>query len=237
MRELNNLKCGREDDLISDLYGELNEAESLQFQRHLRECAACGTELAGFGQVRESVVAWRNEAIGSIGLPAQITTSSPTAAAQARPSAMAALREFFNLSPLWMKGAVAFAALLLCVFGGLAIARMGNKPVVASVNPPVAPGQTPAEIKALVDQRVQQELARIKAEEQQSKALLAISSVPQSNVAKPIGNRSVAVRANYSQSARRPLSKTEREQLAADLRLVASKGDGDIDLLEDRINQ
>jgi anti-sigma factor RsiW len=237
MSELNSSNCGREDDLVSCLYGELNEAESLQFQRHLRECAACSSELASFGQVRESVVAWRNEAIGSIGLPAHVRTSSPTRAAQATPSAIAALREFFNLAPLWMKGAAAFAAVLFCVFAGLAIARMGNKPTVASVNPPVAPGQTPAEINALVDQRVQKELQRIKSQEQQSQDLLATSGVPQTNPAKPTGNRSIAIPAGYRQSARRPLSKTEREQLASDLRLVASKGDGDIELLEDRINQ
>lgn len=237
MRELNNQNCGREDDLISYLYGELNEADSVQFQRHLRECAACNTELASFGQVRESVVAWRNEAIGSIGLPAQISTSSPTRAAQARPSAMAALREFFNLSPLWMKGAVAFAAVLFCVLAGLAVVRMGNKPPVAFANPSVAPGQTPAEINALVNERVQQELERMRSQAQQPKELVATSSAPQATATKPTGNRGVAVPASYRQSARRPLSKTERDQLAADLRLVAVKGDGDIELLEDRINQ
>jgi hypothetical protein len=40
-----------------------------------------------------------------------------------------------------------------------------------------------------------------------------------------------------NQKSRRPLSKTEREQLAADLRLTSAKNDSDLDLLEDRINQ
>ena len=43
-----DLTCGRENDLIGFLYGELNEVERIAFQRHLKECAACDTELAGF---------------------------------------------------------------------------------------------------------------------------------------------------------------------------------------------
>jgi hypothetical protein len=40
-----------------------------------------------------------------------------------------------------------------------------------------------------------------------------------------------------SASTRRPLTKVEREQLAADLRLVAVNNDSELDLLDDRINQ
>ena len=238
MSEVNAPNCGRENDLIGHLYGELNEVESLAFQRHLHECVTCSVELASFGEVRESVVAWRNESIGSIGLPAQITASSPTRAAQAGPSAIAALREFFSLAPLWMKGAVAFAAILFFVFGGLALARLGNKQPVAVVHPAVAPARSQEEINALVEQRVQQELRRIKDSQQQSpQSLLASDNGPQKNPPKRTLNRSNAIAVNSSHSARRPLSKSEREQLAADLRLVSSKSDSDIQLLDDRINQ
>jgi anti-sigma factor RsiW len=236
MSEVNAPNCGRKNDLIGHLYGELNEVEARSFQRHLNECATCNTELASFGMVRESVVTWRNESIGNIGLPVQTTTSSPTRAAQAGPSAIAALREFFSLAPLWMKGAVAFAAVLFCVFAGLALARLKNPPPVALINPQTPPVHSQQEFNALVDQRVQEELNR-RAQEPPPKGLLANDSGQQKNPLKRIVNRSNAFAPNYSQSARRPLSKTEREQLAADLRLVASRGDSDIDLLEDRINQ
>jgi hypothetical protein len=93
------------------------------------------------------------------------------------------------------------------------------------------------EFNALVDQRVQEELRRIKSQEQPSKTLVVTDNAPQKNPLKRTVNHSAAVPANYSQSARRPLSKTEREQLAADLRLVSSKSESDIQLLEDRINQ
>ncbi len=237
MSEVNAPNCGRENDLIGYLYGELNEVEALAFQRHFRECVKCSTELASFGHVRESVVAWRNESIGNCGLPVQGEASSPTRLAPATPSAIAALREFFNLSPLWMKGAVAFAAVLFCVFAGLALARMGSKPPVASVPTQVVPVHSPQEVNALVDRRVQEELKRIRnAPEQSSNSLLANDKAsPEKLFKRGVSHRN-ALAANPGQSARRPLSKTEREQLAADLRLVTAKSD-DVELLEDRINQ
>jgi len=230
-----DLTCGRENDLIGFLYGELNEVEAIAFQRHLRECGTCNAELADFGEVRESVVAWRNESLGSA-FPTQVTASSRTEAPRATPSAKAALREFFNLSPLWMKGAVAFAAILFCVFAGLALARLREAPPAAVAATPGATNTSPAELKALIDQRVQEELKRIKASEATAPAPLTAKA--QKHPDKRIANRNTQVALSAaSQRARRPLSKTEREQLANDLRLVSAKSDSELDLLDDRINQ
>ena len=237
MKEVNAPNCGRENDLIGFLYGELNEVEALAFGRHLHECARCSTEFAGFGDVRGSVVAWRNESLGSFGLTAQTTGSSTTRAVQARPSAMAALREFFNLSPLWMKGAVAFAAILFCVFGALALARLGNRSPNTVVVVPGASANSQQELNVLVEQRVQEELKRIKNAPQQSEAPITAKNSPQKNPVRRMVNRSSEVAVNSSQRLRRPLSKTEREQLAADLRLVSAKGDSDLHLLDDTINR
>jgi hypothetical protein len=53
-----------------------------------------------------------------------------------------------------------------------------------------------------------------------------------------VANRGNSIALNApKQKARRPLSKTEREQLAADLRLISGKNDSDLDLLDDQINQ
>ncbi|HKB69014.1 MAG TPA: hypothetical protein VKC61_24445 [Pyrinomonadaceae bacterium] len=227
------LTCGRENDLIGFLYRELNEVEAIAFQRHLNDCATCSAELLDFGEVRESVVAWRNESLGSVALPAQVTTANETP--RATRSAVAALREFFNLSPLWMKGAVAFAAILFCVFAGLALARLREASPVAVT--PVVNSTSPEELKALVDQRVQEELKRIKNSEAIAPASLTATS-SQKNPVKRIANRNTQVALGASsQKARRPLSKTEREQLANDLRLVSAKNDSDLDLLDDKINQ
>ena len=236
MKAVNTPNCGREIDLISFLYGELNESETRAFERHLHECATCETEFASFGGVRELVVGWRNKSLGSVGLTSPVTNSSPTRAVEVRPSAMAALREFFNLSPLWMKGAVAFAAILLCVFGGLALARLGDKPPTGLAATPPASTRSPQEIQALVDQRVQEELRRIKSQEQ-SQALLTENHSPQKNSVKRIARESGAVALAPSNVARRPLSKTEREQLAADLGLVSARNDSDLRLLDDTINR
>jgi hypothetical protein len=230
------LICGRENDLIGFLYGELNEVEAIAFQRHLKECAACNAELGDLGEVRESVVAWRNESLGSVAFPTQVTT--PPETPRATPSAVAALREFFNLSPLWMKGALAVAAVLFCVFAGLAVARLRGAPSPAVAVAPAAPAQSQQELRALVEQRVQEELKRLKNSEATPPSPLTASDSPQRNPGKQIANRNAQLELSASsQRARRPLSKTEREQLAFDLRLVSAKNDGDLDLLDDRINQ
>ena len=52
--------------------------------------------------VRESITAWRDEALSGF-------VSQPVATKAKRKSALAALRQFFDLSPLWLKGATAFA--------------------------------------------------------------------------------------------------------------------------------
>ena len=235
--KIDTVICGRKNDLLGFLYGELNEDEATAFERHLKECDACNTELAAFGTVRESVVAWRNESLGSIGFPTQVPDSSASLTAPYKPSAGAALREFFNLSPLWMKGAVAFAAVLFCVLAGLALARLRDKPApVVLATSPVATS-SPQELQALVEQRVHEELERIRnSNEGLSKSKIAQNNSSPGGRGKRAANRSTEVALSTSQKARRPLSKTEREQLAADLRLI-SANDSDLDLLDDRINQ
>ena len=227
--------CGREADLLGFLYGELNEREANAFERHLDACDTCNSELAAFGTVRESVVAWRNESLRSIGFPTHTTDSSANSAARSKRSAVTALREFFNLSPLWLKGAAAFAAILFCVLAVLSLAYLRHQRAPAVVVTPEATNSSPQELKALVDQRVQEELKRIR----NSNETLPDSKVAE-NVSSPkkrIANRSTDVAlSTSSRKERRPLSKTEREQLAADLRLT-SANDSDLDLLDDRINQ
>ncbi len=237
MKEVNAPNCGRENDLIAFLYGELNDVESRTFQRHMNDCAACNTELAGFRTVRESVVEWRNESLAGVSSP-QITEPAVTRAGLGKPSAPAALREFFNLSPLWMKGAVAFASILFCLFAGLAIARLRETPPAVIVANPVNNAPSEEQLNALVQRRLQEEIDRIK----NSREPQPDSTTFADNAANRKSWRRTASRANVgrkdpSQKARRPLSRSEREQLAADLRLISGKNDGELDLLDDRINQ
>src|ERR1044072_2192031 len=118
--------CERAPDLIAYLYGEADEREARDFQLHLQQCGSCREEVASFDVVRESITAYRDEALAGF-------VSTPVVAQPKTKSALAALRQFFDLSPLWLKGATAFAAVIFCVLVGVALFR--NKVTSTNVNP------------------------------------------------------------------------------------------------------
>ncbi|HYV11020.1 MAG TPA: zf-HC2 domain-containing protein [Pyrinomonadaceae bacterium] len=214
----NSPGCERAPDLIAFLYGEVGEREARDFQLHLQQCNSCREEVASFSDVRESITAWRDEALAGF-------VSTPVATQPKTKSALAALRQFFDLSPLWLKGATAVAAVTFCVLAGLALFKTNHEPVI-SKNPDAVYTQQD------VNQAVKEALA------QQARVQPPVQTPSPENVAvnspKPKPKSSQA-----SQSARsqRPLSKTEREQLAAELRLLSSDDDSTLHLLGDRINQ
>lgn len=211
--------CERGSDLIAFLYGEADEREARDFQLHLQQCSSCRDELASLGVVRESITAWRDEVLAGF-------VSTPVAAQPQRKSALAALRQFFDLSPLWLKGATAFAAVTFFVLAGVVLFR-SDKDQVVSTN--ANPGAVYTEQD--VDRMLQEALAR-----QQNAQRPPVQPPRRINVVvkKPRNSRP-----SSTQSARgqRPLSRAEREQLAAELRLLATADDTTLHLLGDRINQ
>lgn len=236
MKEVNAPNCGQENELVGYLYGELSEEESRTFQRHAHRCESCRRELASLQDVRESVIAWRNESLAGVALTGPMA-HSPAGIVSEKPSALAAIRQFFNLAPFWMKGAVACASILFLVFAGLAIARLREAPSPVMVVTPNPKVQSEEQLNALVQQRVQQELQRIK-----ESSRIAVTVPGAVNPPEPVSRPATAARANIARNgsvpkARRPLSKTEREQLAADLRLVSASNEIEFDLLDDGINQ
>src|SRR3990172_3905249 len=92
--------CERGNDLIAFLYGEVGEREALDFERHLQSCSNCKEELGAFRQLRESVIAWRQESL-SAGPAKSVESSSAVVSSSFRnfeprkPSAVAAIRAFF----------------------------------------------------------------------------------------------------------------------------------------------
>src|SRR6266436_7265227 len=134
MRTINERPvCHRSEDLVTYLYHEASAAEAQDFASHVETCEACRAEFAVFSKVHESILLWRNEALGSSFSPvsqaapvlAEVTTDAREFVRHERKlPALAALREFFSVSPLWLRGATAFAALLLCVLAVLAVSRM-----------------------------------------------------------------------------------------------------------------
>ena len=123
---LDNHHICRKENIAAYIDGDLEHSLRDTFELHLKECAACSQEVASFGLVRESITAWRDEALSGF-------VSTPLAATERRKSAIAALRQFFDLSPLWLKGATAFAAVTFCVLAGLVLFR-SNDAQVSSTN-------------------------------------------------------------------------------------------------------
>src|SRR5436309_1116631 len=108
MRNINERPvCHRAEDLVTYLYGEASAADAQDFAAHMKQCDACRAEFSVFSQVHESILLWRNEALGAAFEPASTPISAGAVTEIAvvhhaqRLSALAALREFFSVSPLW----------------------------------------------------------------------------------------------------------------------------------------
>lgn len=214
--------CERGNDLVSFLYGEANEQEARDFKSHLQLCRECRSEIASLGYVRESIGLWKTEALS--GFPTSQLVVKPR-----EKSALAALREFFALSPLWMKGAVTFASILFCLMLVLLLARSQKQPQPAVVAHENTFTQTQVDQiveKALRDKAT--ELTAAAGTDEPSR----VSKEPQVRPAKKKSDRSI-----QQAKVRRPLTKSEREQLAADLRLLSTRDEDSLNLLGDRINQ
>ncbi len=238
MREVDAPSCGHENDLVSFLYGELSDSEKKLFEGHMHVCRLCQVQTSEFNSIRASVAAWRDD---SLGRAAVTVPETSRLANQRRSSAVAALRAFFDLSPFWMKGAVGFAAILFSILSVLTVARLRNAPEATATNAS-SQAYSQQQLNALVEKGVQDELARRKAAGKPSTASLQAPAAVKDKTARPrsrgLLSQSNEVAANARNGkARRPLSKSEREQLAADLRLVSSRNERGLDLVDDQINQ
>ena len=216
----NSPSCERTSDLIAFLYAEADEREAREFQLHLQQCSSCRDEMASFGVVRESITEYRDEALAGF-------VATPIATQPKTKSALAALRQFFDLSPLWLKGVTAFAAVTFCVLVGLVLFRNNDNHVTSTnVNPNAV--YTAEDVNHLV----QEALAN-----QQKQQPSPVENPPHIVAVKPKPKSSRVSSSTQSARNQRPLSKAEREQLAAELRLLSSDDDATFRLLGDRMNQ
>lgn len=153
--------CTRAEDLVAYLYNEATRDEAKDFEAHLHHCASCRTELATFGGVREAMGEWREQALGTLASPAfEADTTRAFASAVApvrRRSALVALREFFTLSPAWMRAATAVIALLFCALAAIAVAYFARQPQTVIVERPVKSGYTEDEVQARIAQAIKQQ--------------------------------------------------------------------------------
>jgi hypothetical protein len=169
---------------------------------------------------------WKEEALS--------TSAPPRVQFVARQkSAVAAIREFFDLAPLWLRGAVGFAAVALCVMALLVLVPIWKKP--DAVMPSNASGKYSEEdMKQAVATALQQQAETHRASSTQGRNQSEPGTTvkePKKQVVKPLNSSTQWARKT------KPLSRSEREQLATDLRLITTKDDDGLNLLGDRINQ
>ena len=219
MNEVNNSPdCERASDLIAYLYNEVDDQEKRGFESHLQQCRGCREEVASFGMVRESVTTWRDEVLSGF-------VSAPLTTEAEKKSALAALRQFFDLSPLWLKGATAFAVLVVCLLAVFAMLKLQTTNTqIGSTEQNPGPVYTEQDVERIVKEA----LAKQKQVEEPTPEVVKMPESPKPTLTKP---------SNQTAKSRRPLSRAEREQLAAELRLLSTSDDSDLHLLGDRINQ
>lgn len=173
--------CGRGEELVAYLYGEATKEEAAHFSLHLDACAVCREEFAALGGVRAGLGAWRAEALGTIpplNIEEALAPAPPTPSAPRR-SARAALREFFSLSPPWLRAGAFAAALAVCALLALTLARaevrwgadglafragVAERVVKERVEVPVQSGYTDEQVNAIVARKVAEARAQLLAE-------------------------------------------------------------------------
>jgi hypothetical protein len=213
--------CERASDLIAFLYDEAGEHEQRDFELHLKVCRVCRKEVASFGVVRQSITTWRDEVLSGF-------AATPLPSQRQKRSAMAAIRQFLDLSPLWLKGAISFAVLTLALLATLGIVRLQTgKTQMATSETNKDQFYTAQDVERMVKEALAKE-PPVEQTDQRPENIKVVAP------RKPKPTRPVSQMAKR----RRPLTRAEREQLAADLRLLTTGNDEvELHLLADQINQ
>lgn len=230
--------CHRAEDLVAYLYDEATETDAKDFADHAAHCDACRLELREFRLMRESLVTWRNEALGttfSPAAPSAISVAAPREFVQheRKLTALQALREFFNVSPLWLRGATALAAALLCVLAIVVVTRSVKPPAPIANRSTEEKVYTAKELKEAVARAVNDK--RVDDKGNQSDKLSEPQTVadnksgadlnsPRRGVRRELASNSAPSRSRHI----RGLTRAERFQLAADLRLVPGREETDL---------
>ena len=112
-----NPACAFAEPLISYLYGEIGGAEKVEFEAHLKSCAACSNELAELGFARTAVQEWRVEEFDKLATPIFEVPSNfvenPAVAANPR-SWFSDWRQIFSFKPALALSAM---AIVIALFG------------------------------------------------------------------------------------------------------------------------
>lgn len=252
--KMNARGCGRVEELLAYLYGESAPAEAADFRRHLADCAACGEELAAFGGVREGLGEWREEVMRSIPALNVAERVAPVAVASVvktearapeverafeasrthtrKRSASAALREFFSLSPMWLRAATAAVALVFCALAVLTLARaevrwnsngfafdtgVRERVVDKQVQAPTSSGFTQEQVDAMIRRSVEREVASAQDRWKKEEAdRVNVINAGGERHAAPTRNAGGAASVKSQQGARRSTRGVSNNQLLAE---------------------
>lgn len=234
--------CSRAGDLVAYLYGEASKTAATDFEQHTQHCASCRAELSVFSQVRASIGAWRNQSLAFMESTAHAASAEPLheiikVVPERKRSALAALREFFALSPMWLRGATAFASAAFCLIAVLAVAQLMKEPTVVVMEKQSNKIYTEEELKAKVESLTQERLAQIQSSSVPSDVNAVgnrnSTSAPATTKRNTIVDSNEVASANVKKvtpprPALRPFTQQERHQLAAELRLTTSRDEDEL---------
>ncbi len=106
-----NPTCTFAESLVSYLYGEISDANKVEFEIHLESCANCHNELVQFGFARSAVQEWRSVEFEKLATPVfDVPTGNSKSPTAARPlSWFAEFSELFKFKPAMAMAAFAVA--------------------------------------------------------------------------------------------------------------------------------
>ncbi len=124
MLDTNNHKnspCAYAEQIVSYLYDEAEAREKTLFETHLKSCADCAEEFAGFSTIRSSVLEWRREEFSPLQIPAiEIPYAKnrefykPGKNSEFSHLWFGKIRELFSLSPV-LTASASFAIIAVCL--------------------------------------------------------------------------------------------------------------------------
>lgn len=235
--------CARAEDLVTYMYGEAPRNEALAFEQHLEQCALCRTELASFGDVRQVMTEWRQQALGTNASPAFEADTARSFAPVRRRSALAALREFFTLSPVWMRAATAAVAIIFCALAAIAVAYFAQSPQTIIVEKQVMPGYSRQEVETQIAEAIKKhDESQLKDEEPTSPENVTVADIKKRQAQPSIERKASGGGAQPANNRRQSIATRRRVQPSVELAsadylpFTASTADDELPALTDLVD-
>lgn len=215
MKVSDNTKvCARAEDLVTYIYGEASQDEARAFEHHLQLCASCNTELASFGDVRQVMGEWRQQALGTLAAPAVEVNEAkgfvPLIVPAPKRSALAAFRQFFTLSPIWMRAATAVVAIMFCALAAFTVAYFIRTPQAIIVERQDMRGYTEQEVEAKIAAAIKKhDEMQLKEEVDSAPTGVTVASIDQRQT-QPSIERNTAANIRMVNKVRQPVAQSRR---------------------------